>query len=111
LFGKSALPETQDYYNNSRSPLSEAQTKEYNKQVKKGKLPESVYKNIYDDKEVSSAAYKVTNAVSDAVENKKLTESKATYIRQQIRTIQQSKLSKDTKIQKIKDLYKKYFGE
>jgi hypothetical protein len=45
------------------------------------------------------------------VENKKLTESKATYIRQQIRTIQESKLSKDTKIQKIKDLYKKYFGE
>jgi len=46
LFGTSAFPETREYYDQNRRPLSEKQTKQYLKGVESGKNPKALYENI-----------------------------------------------------------------
>lgn len=66
LFGKYALPESQEYWDNERRPLGEEQTKEFYRRVEKGENPQAVYNDIYSAKEERARQ----KAESDAYYNK-----------------------------------------
>lgn len=61
LFGTSSLKETQDYYDNKRTPLTIEQTKDFNDLVNKGFDSKSVYNKITDDRAVTKAKNNVNN--------------------------------------------------
>lgn len=66
LFGKSALNETQDFYDSNRKALTENETKEYRYRVGQGENPQAVYNDIYSVKEERARQ----KAESDAYYNK-----------------------------------------
>ena len=51
LFGKYALPESQEYWDNERRPLGEEQTKEFYRRVEKGENPQAVYNDFIQQRE------------------------------------------------------------
>lgn len=69
LFGVSAFPETQNYYNNAEKQLSESQTEAYNKLINKGKSPDEAYNMILKQRKIDSLKAEMSKVKND----KKLT--------------------------------------
>lgn len=66
LFGKYAIDESQEYWDNNRKSLAENETKEYRYRVGQGEDPQAVYNDIYSAKEERARQ----KAESDAYYNK-----------------------------------------
>lgn len=69
LFGKSALPETREYYDNNRIPLGEKQTKEFLKKVQSGKDAQKEYAEFLRQREIDSLEKKIKDMRKEMVKN------------------------------------------
>ena len=69
LFGKSALKETRSFYDNNRTALTENETNEYNHRVERGENPQSVYDDIYGQKEERSRLKKESETYYNKVDS------------------------------------------
>jgi hypothetical protein len=71
LFGKYALAESQKYFRGNNLPLSENQTKEFEKRVANGENPQAVYDDMMKQRKINS----LKNKLSEVNKNDKLTPS------------------------------------
>jgi hypothetical protein len=65
LFGQYSTPESREYYDNARTPLSEKQTAEYEKLVKAGKGRNEAYEGIMKERKINSLKLKMSKIRND----------------------------------------------
>jgi hypothetical protein len=65
LFGMYSTPESKKYYDNARTPLSENQTSQYEKQVKAGKGRNEAYEGTMKERKTNSIKLKISKIRND----------------------------------------------